>query len=60
MANSCGNEFDCIMAAFCSWNLVPSRSDAFNDLSTQRLTRVSSLEPSDFELKSLMQSSKHF
>ena len=43
------------MAAFCSWNLLPSLSEAFRDLSTHRMTQFSSLEPSDFELKSLMQ-----
>lgn len=47
------------MAAFCSWNRVPSRSVALRYLSTHRMTQPSSLETKDFVVKSLTQSSKH-
>lgn len=50
---------DCIMAAFCSWNLIPKRSLPLRYLSTQRMTQPSSREIRDLVVKSLTQSSKH-
>lgn len=47
------------MAAFCSWNRDPSRSEPLRYLSTHRMTQPSSLEIKDFVVKSFTQSSKH-
>ncbi len=47
------------MAAFCSWNRDPSRSEPFRYLSTHRSTQPASLEIKDLVVKSLTQSSKH-
>lgn len=50
---------DCAMAAFCSWNLSPSRCEPFMFLSTHRMMQPSSREVRDLLSKLLMQSSKH-
>jgi hypothetical protein len=49
----------CIIAWFCSANRWPSLSLVLRNLSTHRLTHVSSLVETALEVKSLMQSSKH-
>lgn len=54
-----GNAPDCIIAAFCSWNLWPRRSEPFRYLSTHLITHPSSRETRDLVVKSLTQSSKH-
>jgi hypothetical protein len=48
------------IAAFCSWNLSPNRCEAFMDLSTHRMTQLSSLEVRDLLSKLLTQSLKQF
>lgn len=49
----------CISAAFCSWNLCPTRSLCFKNFSTHRVIHVSSLLLIALEVKSLTQSVKH-
>jgi hypothetical protein len=50
---------DCIMLAFCSWNLWPSLSVLFMNLSTHLITHPSSFACKDLVVKSFTQSSKH-
>ena len=49
----------CAIAAFCSWNLSPNRSELFKNLSTHLITHPSSLPCKLFDVKSVMQSLKH-
>lgn len=49
---------DWAMAAFCSWNLWPRRSEPLMNLSTQRIVQPSSLDESLDEVNSSTQCSK--
>ncbi len=53
-----GNWPDCIMAAFCSCQRCPNRSELLRNLSTQRKTQPSSRDCRDLVVKSCTQSSK--
>lgn len=50
----------CIKAAFCSWNLWPTRSLCLRNFSAHLMTQVSSRVVRVLEVKSLTQSEKHF